>query len=52
MRRLVGLVLALAAPLALSVALAAPASAGSSNCFTPHVGPFPTMEVCEPNPFN
>lgn len=52
MRRLVGLVLALAAPLAAAVALATPASADSSNCFTPTVGPFPTMQVCEPNPFN
>lgn len=51
MRRLVGLVLALAAPLAATVALATPASA-DSNCFTPTVGPFPTMQVCEPNPFN
>ena len=52
MLRLVGLVLALTAPLAASVALAAPASADGSNCFTPQVGPFPTMQVCEPNPFN
>jgi len=45
--RLVGLVLALTAPLAASIALAAPASAGDSNCFTPTVGPFPTEEALD-----
>ena len=28
-----------------AVALAAPASAGT-KCYTPHVGPYPTVEMC------
>lgn len=48
---MIRIALVVAAAAVASVLAAAPASA-TTNCYTPHVGPYPTVEMCLniPNP--
>lgn len=42
---MIRITMAVAAAAIAAIALATPASAGT-KCYTPHVGPYPTVEMC------